>query len=151
MTRTGRTKEQTIKAYCLFLTILRQKHEQGQEVTNLKPLAEKVHISSSISRHDLPSDLYTAPYEVVTSLDYARIWIEEYLQPLRKERKEKTKQKRETINTQDLGGIFEEQPQTEEIPLWAIMQNIKALTEQYLKEVNYQLSQIIDINTNKLN
>lgn len=107
-TRTGRTKEQTVKAYSLFLTIVRQNHDLGQQ-TSLKQLSIRLHIGSNITNKDLPSDLFTAPYEEVTSLDYAEKWLNEYLRPLRQQRKANTKAK-ENAKDEPLGGIFESMP-----------------------------------------
>lgn len=107
-TRTGRTKEQTEKAYSLFLTIVRQNHDLGQD-TSLKQLSMRLHIGSNITNNDLPSDLFTAPYEEVTSLAYAEKWLNDYLRPLRQQRKANTKAK-ESAKDEPLGGIFESAP-----------------------------------------
>ena len=69
----------------------------------------RLHIGSNITNKDLPSDLFTAPYEVVTSLDYAEKWLNEYLRPLRQQRKANTKAK-ESAKDEPLGGIFESMP-----------------------------------------
>lgn len=107
-TRTSRTKEQTVKAYSLFLTIVRQNYDLGQD-TSLKQLSMRLHIGTNITKNDLPSDLFTAPYEEVTSLAYAEKWLNEYLRPLRLQSKANTKA-RERAKDEPLGGIFESMP-----------------------------------------
>lgn len=114
-TRTGRTKEQTIKVYSLFLTIVRQKHDRGIEVS-LKKLSEQLNIGKNISKNDLPDDIYTADYEVVTSLEYAENWLNTYLRPLRRQRKQNTQNaKLAAQEDTTLGGIFEHEPMMPEM------------------------------------
>lgn len=103
-TRTGRNREQTIRAYSLYLTIYRQELDLGHK-PSAKKLSERLKIGK-ISATELPSDIDTAPYEVVTSLEYAEKWLNEILRPLRKQRKQNT-QKKKAVIEQPLGGIFE--------------------------------------------
>ena len=107
-TRTGRNKEQTIKAYSLFLTIYRQELDMGNK-PSAKKLSERLKIGK-VSTSELPSDIATAPYEVVTSLEYAEKWLNDILRPLRKQRKQATAAKKAAAETEpmSLGGIFKE-------------------------------------------
>lgn len=131
-TRTGRTKEQTVKAYSLFLTIVRQNHDLGQQ-TSLKQLSTRLHIGSDITNNDLPSDLFTAPYEVVISLDYAEKWLNEYLRLLRQQRKANTKAK-ESAKDEPLGGIFESMPVSPEMD--AMRKDFNSLMVEFLEFKN---------------
>ena len=150
-TRTGRNREQTIKVYSLFLVTLRQNHEQGINEP-LKALCERLHISSSISPKDFPKDLFTAPYEKVASLDYAREWFNGYLQPLRQQRRVNTLNKAKVVATDEnaLTGILEaEQPS-----LADIMAEIERLTNTFIEDsmqaINQAKSLINQLNTIKL-
>lgn len=106
-TRIGRNRQQTVRAYSLFLTIYRQELDMGNK-PNLKRLCERVKIGK-VSASELPSDIATAPYEVVTSLEYAEKWLKETLRPLRTQRKHNTAAKKAAIENGQtpLGGIFE--------------------------------------------
>lgn len=146
-TRTGRTKEQTVKAYSLFLTIVRQNHDLGQD-TSLKQLSMRLHIGSNITNKDLPSDLFTAPYEEVTSLDYAEKWLNDYLRPLRKQRKANTKAK-ESAKDEPLGGIFEHEMETPQMSVADIMAEIERTTQLFILDMTTAIEKLKALNNNQ--
>ena len=132
-TRVGRNREQTIKVYSLFLVTLRQNYENGVQ-ENLKSLCQRLHISSSISPNDFPKDLYTAPYEKVASLDYAKSWFYSYLQPLRKERRIACKK---TDIAPD--GLFAEEAQPQP-SLADVLAEIERATKTFIENMEAEIS-----------
>ena len=148
-TRTGRTKEQTVKAYSLFLTIVRQNHDLGQE-TSLKQLSMRLHIGSNITNKDLPCDIYTAPYEVVSSLAYAEAWLNDYLRPLRKQRKQNTQKKKSAIEADEqLGGIFEHEMEMPQMSAADILADIERTTQLFILDMTTAIEKIKALNNNQ--
>lgn len=137
-TRTGRNGDQTIKAYSLFLTIVRQNHDLGIK-TSLKQLSQRLRICSSITNKDLPSDIYTAPYEEVASLPYAEAWLNDYLRPLRKQRKQNTRAKQTEAADEQLGGIFEHEMEMPQMSAADILAEIERMTNAFIADMSKEI------------
>ena len=135
-TRTGRRKNETVKAYSLFLTIVRQKQDEGIAIS-LKQLSETLHIGSNISRNDLPEDIFTAPYEVVTSLAYAQAWLDNYLRPLRQQRRAATIAKKSNPAEEPvLSGIFDNITPS----LADVLAEIERATKTFIENMEAEIS-----------
>lgn len=147
-TRTGRNREQTIRAYSLFLTIYRQELDMGNK-PSAKKLSERLKIGK-ISATELPSDIDTAPYEVVTSLEYAEKWLNEILRPLRKQRKQNTQKKKSTIEADEqLGGIFEHEMEMPQMSAADILAEIERMTNTFFADMNKEIEKIKALNNNQ--
>lgn len=147
-TRTGRNGDQTIKAYSLFLTIVRQNHDLGIK-TSLKQLSQRLRIGSNITNKDLPSDIYTAPYEVVSSLAYAEAWLNDYLRPLRKQRKQNTKAKQTEAADEQLGGIFEHEMEVPQMSAADILAEIERTTQLFIFDMTTAIEKLKAYNNNQ--
>lgn len=147
-TRTGRNREQTIRAYSLFLTIYRQELDLGHK-PSAKKLSERLKIGK-ISATELPSDIDTAPYEVVTSLEYAEKWLNEILRPLRKQRKQNTQKKKATIEADEqLGGIFEHEMEMSQMSAADILAEIERTTQLFILDITTAIEKIKALNNNQ--
>lgn len=139
-TRTGRNREQTIRAYSLFLTIYRQELDMGHK-PSAKKLSERLKIGK-ISATELPRDIATAPYEVVTSLEYAEKWLNNDLRPLRRQRKENTQKKKATIkNDEQLGGIFEHEMELPQMSVAEMLSEMQELAQEFIDKAQQFINQ----------